>query len=225
MAVRDAALDEPKANTGLARAVCSSTLQQDAKHAAQRFGRAPQQLIADGERTEVFGADRQLPQPPHRHFHRAGDRRGCQPLDALFASVANHADPRVAGSEHALDFGERDIAPQLDRQRLAVAAHRSDADTDRLHDDRVVWRAAENLVGLRTALPLLEAHAVAEILVDPGNETAGERHARMLGRKPLVAQDPGYLAIDVENSGGGVVEQILRREVGLAHLLEQLAHT
>ena len=43
----------------------------------------------------------------------------------------------------------------------------------------------------RAAFPFLEAHAVAEVLVDPRNQAAGERHAEVLRRKTLVAQDAG----------------------------------
>src|SRR2546422_2812724 len=140
-------------------------------------------MIRRPPRSTLFPYTTLFRSPPNRHLHRAGGRGGREPLDALFAGVGHDANPWVAGSEDALDFGERDIAPELDRERLAVAPHRSDADTKRFHDDGVVWRAAEDLVGFRTAFPFLEAHPVAEIPVDPGNETARERYTRVFGWK------------------------------------------
>ena len=44
------------------------TAQHDAQHAAQGFGCAPQQLVADGERADVFAA--------HAQFADASDRDG-----------------------------------------------------------------------------------------------------------------------------------------------------
>ena len=48
---------------------------------------------------------------------------------------------------------------------------------------------AEDLVGLGAALPLLEAGAVAEVDVDPGDQAAAERNAEMRGLGvPLIAR-------------------------------------
>ena len=44
-----------------------SALQQDVQHAAQGFGRAPQQLVADRERSQIFRAHRQLAQATDGH--------------------------------------------------------------------------------------------------------------------------------------------------------------
>src|SRR3954468_4131571 len=49
-----------------------SSLEQDAQHAAQRFGRAPQQLVADGEGAEVLGTHGQLAQATDWNAQRAG---------------------------------------------------------------------------------------------------------------------------------------------------------
>ncbi len=57
-----------------------------------------------------------------------------------------------------------------------------------------------------------------------GYERARQRHPEVLGREAVVAQDAGDLAVDVEDGRVGIVEQSLRREVRLAHLLQQLAH-
>jgi hypothetical protein len=57
-----------------------------------------------------------------------------------------------------------------------------------------------------------------------GRRLPGERHAEVLGGKALVAQDARDLAVDLEDRGGRILQQRLRGEVHLAHLLEQLAH-
>ena len=66
------------------------------------------------------------------------------------------------------------------------------------------------LLRLGAALPLLAAHAVAEVLVDPRDQAAGERHAEVLGGEALVAQDAGDLAVDVEDRRRRIVEQFAR---------------
>src|SRR6266511_769751 len=179
---------------------------QDAYHAPKRLGRAPQQLVADGERAQIFAAHRELAQAADGHFECAGHGRRRQLADALLAQIRYHPHPVTGGCEDALDLRERNVAPQLDRQRLRVAAHRADAHADGIDRDDVGAAAAEDLVGLGTALPLLAAHAIAEILVDPRYQAAGERHAEVLGREILVTQYAGDLAIDVEDRRVRVVE-------------------
>ena len=93
--------------------------------------------------------------------------------------------------QHALDLVERHVARQLDGERLAVAAHRADAHADAVDRDRAIV-AAEDLVGLGLRLPLLAALAVAEVLVDPGQQAAGERHAEVLRRQRVAAQRLGH---------------------------------
>ena len=104
-----------------------------------------------------------------------------------------------------------------------MAAHGANAHADAIHGNGV-GAAAENLVGFRMTLPLFLALAIAEILVDPGNETAGERHAEVLGGETAFAQNACHLAVDVENRRLGIVEQTLGRHVRLTHLHQQLAH-
>ena len=92
-----------------------------------------------------------------------------------FALVRNHLHPLVGAGEDALDLVQRDIARQLEVsawlwQRMApTRTHTPSTGTG--------LRAAEDLVGLGHALPFFAALAVAEILVDPGKQTAGERLA------------------------------------------------
>jgi len=60
-------------STGFFNARKRSTLQQNPQHATQRFSRAPQQLVADGERTEELATHVQLAQTAHRYIQGAGD--------------------------------------------------------------------------------------------------------------------------------------------------------
>ena len=125
--------------------------------------------------------------------------------------VGDDLDPVVGGGEQAFDFGERHVLGQLDRQRLAVAAHRADADADAIDGNRLVAGEAENLVRLGLALPFFLALAVAEVLVDPGNQAAGERHAEMLGGIGGAAERLGHAAVDFENGRRRIGELLAAR--------------
>src|SRR5690606_39748307 len=58
------------------------SLQQNAQHAAQRFGRTPEQLITDGERTQIMRAHVELAQPPYRYAQSTGHSSRTQLLHA-----------------------------------------------------------------------------------------------------------------------------------------------
>ena len=79
---------------------------------------------------EVLAAHRQLAQPADRHVQRARDRGRRELRERRGLVVRDHAHPLVAAGDQRLDLVQRDVAPQLDRQRLAVTAHRADADAD-----------------------------------------------------------------------------------------------
>src|SRR5207237_9361635 len=130
--------------------------------------------------------------------------------------------PIVGFREHLLDFPERNVALELDGEALRVAAHRADANAEAVDRDGLRF-ASENLVGLRVRLPLLAALPVAEVLGDPRQQPSGYRHAEVFRRKALVAQDARDFAIDLEDRRGRIVEQALRGERELAHLLQELA--
>src|SRR5688572_26746617 len=51
----------------------ASGVEQDAQHAAQRLGSAPQELVADGEGAQVPRAHGKRAQPAHGDGERAGD--------------------------------------------------------------------------------------------------------------------------------------------------------
>ena len=83
----------------------------------------------------------QLAQPADGHLQRAGDRgrrelARCSPP----ARSAPRCTHWLASGEHRLDLGERHVARELDRQRLAVAAHRADAHADAVDRDRRLRR-------------------------------------------------------------------------------------
>jgi hypothetical protein len=56
---------EPRLNDGKRD---PSAPEQNPYHAPQRLGGAPQQLVADGERTEVVAAHREFAKAPDRNF-------------------------------------------------------------------------------------------------------------------------------------------------------------
>src|SRR5690606_17139484 len=107
------------ANTTLSR-------RQDAEHTAQRLSGAPEQLIANREGTDVLGTHCQLTHPTHRDVELAGDGRGGQAGDARLAIILDISNPFIALRNQGFDFRQGKVAPQLDRERLAVRAHGAD---------------------------------------------------------------------------------------------------
>ncbi|CAN0627157.1 protein of unknown function [Burkholderia multivorans] len=204
-----------------------SLVEQNAQHAAQRLGRAPQQLVADRERRQVFPAHRQLAQAADRHRQRARHLGRRQVAHRRFALVRHDLHPVVRRREDAVDLVERHVLLQLDRQRLRVAAHCADPHAQAVDRDRARLahcRLAEDLVGFRAALPLFLRHAVAEILVDPRDQRAGERHAEVARRHRIAVHRGQHAAVDVEDRRRRIGELLLHRAVQRAHLRQQLAH-
>ena len=133
--------------------------------------------------------------PPMRSLRRRPIGTSSVPVTAAGVSSRSEASrwfgttftQSVGARQNALDLGQRHVALELDGQRLAVAAHRADAHAQAVHRDRVAL-APEDLVGLGLRLPLLAALAVAEVLVDPRKQAAGQRHAEVLVRQCVAAQ-------------------------------------
>src|SRR4029078_8093447 len=92
----------------------------------------PHDLVAARECSEVLRAHRKLEQPADRDVELARYRGRCELADARVAIVRTAAYPFVRRPEHSFDVDECTITPQLDRQRLRMAAHRADAHADRL---------------------------------------------------------------------------------------------
>ncbi len=104
-----------------------------------------------------------------------------------------------------------------------MGAHCANPHTDAVDGNRVIG-APENFVGLDSRLPLFLTHAVVELLVDERDKTAGQGHLEVLGREAVRTHGFGYLAVNLQNRGGRIVQLRLDALVELAHLVQQLAH-
>ncbi len=125
--------------------------------------------------------------------------------------------------EPLFDLGEWHVARQLHGKGLTVATHGAHAHADAVNGNRA-GRPVEDLVALGHALPFLAALAVAKILVDPGQQAAGERMAEVADRKLCATEGLGHRAVDVSDGAGRVVEQVADRGVRRAHLRDELTH-
>src|SRR5690606_7588474 len=199
------------------------SLQQNAQHAAQRFGCTPEQLITDGERTQIMRAHVELAQPPYRHAQSTGHSSRTQLLHARVTMVGNQFHPGVVLTDHALDIRDRHILVQFDGQRLAVAAHGANAHADTIDRNRVL-EASEDLVGLSLRLPLFAALPIRQFLVDIRNQAAGQRHTEVIHGESFRTLAFGNLAIDFQNSAGWIGQLVGHRRVDAAHLPDQLTH-
>ncbi len=103
-----------------------------------------------------------------------------------------------------------------------MAAQRADAHAQAIDRDHAA--GIQNLVGFRLTFPLFTALAVVELLVDPRDQAAGQRHAEVIGRQFAAAGGFSNLALDIQNGGSRVLQ--LFRHVGMqhAHLSQQFAH-
>ena len=137
--------------------------------------------------------------------------------------VRHQPDPGIVLADQPFDVRQRHILVELDGQRLAVAAHGADAHAQAIHRNRALV-ATQDLVGLGLALPLFAALAVGQLLVDPGDQAASQRHAEMIHREGLATHGLGHLAVDIEDGTGRIGKVVGHRTVNGAHLLDQLAH-
>src|SRR5450631_131848 len=153
---------------------------QDAQHAPQWLRGAPQQLVAYSKRAEKLPPHFKLAQAPDRDVESPCDRSGRQLPHAGLAGIRDDAHPLVGTADDLFDLGQRQVAPELDRKRLAVATHGADPDTDGFDRNRGGF-AAEDLVRLGAPLPFFLAQAVAHVVGDPGDQTTRERNPEMLG--------------------------------------------
>ena len=201
---------------------------QDAQHAAQRFGRAPQQLVADGEGAHVLAAPSPACGCGPREWSSCRSPPPASGPGWWPRGCWHHLHPGVVGGDHRLDVGHRHVLLELEGQRLAVAAHRAHAHAEAVDRHRrraETFALAEDLVGLGHALPLFLGHAIAQVLVDPRDQRAAQRHAevgRLGGRQAALGGD--HLAVDLQDGALGVVQQRLDRGVQRAVLRQQFAH-
>src|SRR4051812_26611712 len=197
--------------------------EQNPQHAAQRFSRAPEQLIAHRKRGQILGTHRHFTKPADRRLQRAGHRRRRQVAERALLVVGYDRGPLVCRREEGLDLPQRHIARQLHRDRLAVAAHRADTYAQAVDRDRAVG-PAENLVAFGLRLRLFLALAVAEILRDPRQQAAGEREAEVLRRELPAPHRRRHRPIDVQDARVLIGQQRGDRRVRDAHLRRELAH-
>ncbi len=104
-----------------------------------------------------------------------------------------------------------------------MAAHCTDTHAQTVHGNRLGIET-QYLVGLRLAFPLFLALAVAQVLVDPRNQAARQRHTKIRRREFFIAQYARDFAVDIEDGGGRIIQQRFNRAMRLAHLCQQFTH-
>ncbi len=159
---------------------------------------------------------------PTAMSERAGHGGGREARERSLALVRHDAHPFVRARDRALDVGDLHRALQLDRDGLAVAAHRADAHAEAV-DRNGRRRQTEDLVAFRAGLEFLAAVAVAEVAVDPRQQAPRQRKAESFDRH-AVRERRARTPVDVEDRARGIFQQRARRVVQVAHLREQLAH-
>src|SRR5579862_5520270 len=83
---------------------------QNAEHAAQRFGGAPQELIAHGESADKFRSHLQFMNAANGNIQCAGNGGGGQTARRRFSVIGNDANPGIGAGQNLLDFGERHVS-------------------------------------------------------------------------------------------------------------------
>ena len=86
-----------------------------------------------------------------------------------------------------------------------MTAHRAHPDADALDGDRMRLEP-EDFIGLGGSLPLLTTLAIAQILVDPGDETSCQRHVKVSSGKPFARKSRAHGPVDIENAGSRVLQ-------------------
>ena len=199
--------------------------QQDA---AQRLGRAPQQLVADGEGAEVLRA--------HRQFGGGGrPESSCVPVTATGVrsfSVASRvlgttftqalsAAIMASTSASGTSFFSLKVSAWL-WQRIAPT--RTQKPSTGGPPSRSL-RPGRGSCWSRHALPFLARLAVAQVLVDPGDQRAAQRHAESwpsrLRQRALFARSPCGRSRGWRSSGRRAG---LHLGVQRAELRQQFAH-
>ena len=84
--------------------------------------------------------------------------------------------------------------------------------------------ATENLVGFGLTFPFLAALAIIHLLVNPGDQAAGQRCAEILGRQIAGAEGFRHDPVNVQNRRSRISQLVRHCAVNNAHLLNQFAH-
>src|SRR5580700_6889728 len=104
----------------------SEVIPEYAQHAPQRFGRAPEQLIANCKGAEKLRPHVQLVEATDRYTQRTGNGRRSEAANARFFVVGDQFHPGVAIREYLFNVTEWDVLDELDAEPLTMASHRSD---------------------------------------------------------------------------------------------------
>src|SRR5258708_18902240 len=139
-------------------------VQQDAKHAAQRLGGPPEELVPNSEGGQIILAHRQSSQTPDRHRKLSRNRRRRELGERLLAAVRHHLYPVMRLRQHPFNLVERERAPQFDGEGLAVTTHRAYPDAYPVHRN-LLSIPAKNLVRFRLPLPFFAAPAITDVFV------------------------------------------------------------
>ncbi len=127
---------------------------------------------------------------PHGHLAQPADRHGQRAGDGRRRQLA-HATPRAGSAPPSPSRCAAASMPSISSSGTSVVSLMVSAWLwQRIAPTRTqmpsigIGRslAAEDLVALGLRLPLLAALAVVEVLVDPGDQAAGQRHAEVLLR-------------------------------------------
>ncbi len=135
------------------------------------------------------------------------------------------------GCDDVVDFVQRHIFFQFDRQCLRMATHCTDTHAQAIDRDRGLGiraeciSASENLVGFRPSFPFFTRNAITQILIDPWNQVAAKRYAELPGfvsaERMLFGE---HLAVDFKDRRCRIVEQRFHFRIDRTKLRQQLAH-
>jgi len=99
-----------------------------------------------------------------------------------------------------------------------MTTHRTHPHTNAFHRNRVL-RGAHDFIGLNARLPFFTTLTIPKVLVDPRNQTRGERHCELLLREIALSQRGADRAINIQNTRGRIREQWRRCLMHGAHLI------
>ena len=103
-----------------------------------------------------------------------------------------------------------------------MAAQRANADAQAVYRDN--GRGGEDLVGLRLAFPLFAALTVIQLFVDPRDQAARQRYAKVIDRQLAAAGQRRHFALNIQDGGSRVRQLRGHMIMQLPHLAQQLAH-
>lgn len=201
--------------------------EEDTEHAAKGFGGAPEELVANGEGGEVAarihgeGAN-----TPDGDAESAIDRGRVKTRDGGFAGIGDEFDPWIAGGDELFDLFQGRVLAEADGERLAVAAHGTNTNTEAIDDDAIgmLVRCSQDLVAFDIPFPFFAGHSIPKILIDPRDEATSEGGLEVFGGELGGSKGLGDLGIDIEDRALGIGEIGGDGMMQRAHLQKQFAH-